>query len=343
MKAVITGISGQDGYFLSQFLLSKGYEVHGILRRNSSMTQGTLDFLPENIKKQIIIHYGDITDGNFLSNILLEQKPDELYHLAAQSFVGYSFQNALSTYDANIGGTLHVCNAVKDSSSDTRVYFAATSELFGQPKETPQNEMTPFFPRSPYAVSKLAGIWTVRTYREAYKLFMSNGILFNHESEVRGPEFVTRKISRSVAKIYHGSKEPLVLGNLGAVKDWGYAKDYVEGMWMMLQQDCPDDFVLGTGESHTVRDFVEAGFSEIGITLEWNGSGLNEVGLSNGETMVKVSKEFYRPLESDNYRADYSKAKKKLKWQPKTKFRDLVRIMVKNDLKLYADQHVNKP
>ena len=234
MKAIITGISGQDGYFLSQFLLSKGYEVHGILRRNSSMTQGTVDRLPENTKKQIIIHYGDITDGNFLSNILLEQKPDELYHLAAQSFVGYSFQNALSTYDANIGGTLHVCNAVKDSSSDTRVYFAATSELFGQPKETPQNEMTPFFPRSPYAVSKLAGIWTVRTYREAYKLFMSNGILFNHESEVRGPEFVTRKVSRSVAKIYHGSREPLVLGNLDAVKDWGYAKDYVEGMWMMI-------------------------------------------------------------------------------------------------------------
>ena len=339
MKAIITGISGQDGYFLSQFLLSKGYEVHGILRRNSSMTQGTLDFLPENVKKQIIIHYGDITDGNFLSNILLEQKPDELYHLAAQSFVGYSFQNALSTYDANIGGTLHVCNAVKDSSSDTRMYFAATSELFGQPKETPQNEMTPFFPRSPYAVSKLAGIWTVRTYREAYKLFMSNGILFNHESEVRGPEFVTRKISRSVAKIYLGSKEPLVLGNLGAVKDWGYAKDYVEGMWMMLQQDCPDDFVLGTGESHTVRDFVEVAFNEIGITIDWVGSGLNEVGLSNGETMVKVSKEFYRPLESDNYRANYSKAKNKLKWQPKTKFRDIVRIMVKNDLKLYQNQH----
>ena len=221
------------------------------------------------------------------------------------------------------------------------MYFAATSELFGQPKEAPPNEMTPFFPRSPYAVSKLAGIWTVRTYREAYKLFMSNGILFNHESEVRGPEFVTRKISRSVAKIYHGLKDPIILGNLDAVKDWGYAKDYVEGMWIMLQQDYSDDFVLGTGESHTVRDFVQAAFNEIKIELEWIGSGLNEVGLSNGETMVKVSKKFYRPLESDNYKADYSKAKKKLKWEPKTKFRDLVRIMVKNDLKLYANQHVN--
>ena len=339
MKAVITGISGQDGYFLSQLLLSKGYEVHGILRRNSSMTQGTVDLLSERIRKQITIHYGDITDGHFLSNLLQKEKPEELYHLAAQSFVGYSFQNALSTYDANIGGTLNVCNAIKDSSPGTWMYFAATSELFGQPKETPQNEMTPFFPRSPYAVSKLAGIWTVRTYREAYKLFMSNGILFNHESEVRGPEFVTRKITRSVAKIYRGSKDPLILGNLDAVKDWGYGKDYVEGMWKMLQQDCPDDFVLGTGESHTVRDFVEAAFNEIGITLEWVGSGLNEVGLSKGETMVKVSKEFYRPLESDNYRADYSKAKKKLKWEPKTKFRDIVRIMVKNDLKLYENQH----
>ena len=245
------------------------------------MTQGTVDLLPENIRKQIIIHYGDITDGNFLSNLLQKEKPEELYHLAAQSFVGYSFQNALSTYDTNIGGTLNVCNAIKDSSPDTRMYFAATSELFGQPKERPQNEMTPFFPKSPYAVSKLAGIWTVKTYRDAYKLFMSNGILFNHESEVRGPEFVTRKISKSVARIYHSSKEPVVLGNLSAVKDWGYAKDYVEGMRMMLQQDYPDDFVLGTGESHTVRDFVETAFNEIGITLEWIGSGLNEVGLSH--------------------------------------------------------------
>ncbi len=334
MKAIITGISGQDGYFLSKLLLSKSYEVHGILRRNSSMTQGTLDLLPENIKNQIVIHYGDITDGNFLSNLLQKEKPEELYHLAAQSFVGYSFQNALSTYDANIGGTLNVCNAVKDSSPDTRMYFAATSELFGQPKETPQNEMTPFYPRSPYAVSKLAGIWTVRTYRDAYKLYMSNGILFNHESEVRGPEFVTRKISRSVARIYHGSKDPIVLGNLSAVKDWGYARDYVEGMWLMLQQDYPDDFVLGTGESHTVREFVESAFNQIDMKLEWTGSGINEVGLSGELTMVKVNREFYRPLESDNYQADYSKARKKLKWEPKTKFKDLVQIMIKNDIKL---------
>ena len=334
MKAFITGISGQDGYFLSQLLLAKGYEVHGILRRNSSMTQGTVDLLPEDVRKQITIHYGDITDGHFLSTLLEREKPEELYHLAAQSFVGYSFQNALSTYDANIGGTLNVCNAIKDSSPDTRMYFAATSELFGQPKETPQNEMTPFFPRSPYAVSKLAGIWTVRTYREAYKLYMANGILFNHESEVRGPEFVTRKISMAVAKIAHGSKDPVILGNLSAVKDWGYAKDYVDGMWKMLQQDYPDDFVLGTNESHTVREFAEAAFRTIEKSITWKGTGVNEVGLSeDGETLVKVSREFFRPLESDNYKGDYSKARKKIGWEPKTKFGDLVKIMVESDLK----------
>ena len=334
MKAFITGISGQDGYFLSQLLLAKGYEVHGILRRNSSMTQGTVDLLPENVRKQIVIHYGDITDGHFLSTLLEREKPEELYHLAAQSFVGYSFQNALSTYDANIGGTLNVCNAIKDSSPDTRMYFAATSELFGQPKETPQNEMTPFFPRSPYAVSKLAGIWTVRTYREAYKLYMANGILFNHESEVRGPEFVTRKISMAVAKIAHGSKDPVILGNLSAVKDWGYARDYVDGMWKMLQQDYPDDFVLGTNESHTVREFAEAAFRTIGKSITWKGSGVNEVGLSeDGETLVKVSREFFRPLESDNYRGDYSNAKKKLGWEPRTRFGELVKIMVESDMR----------
>jgi len=298
------------------------------------MTQGTVDLLPEDVRKQITIHYGDITDGHFLSTLLEREKPEELYHLAAQSFVGYSFQNALSTYDANIGGTLNVCNAIKDSSPDTRMYFAATSELFGQPKETPQNEMTPFFPRSPYAVSKLAGIWTVRTYREAYKLYMANGILFNHESEVRGPEFVTRKISMAVAKIAHGSKDPVILGNLSAVKDWGYAKDYVDGMWKMLQQDYPDDFVLGTNESHTVREFVEYAFKEIGVSITWKGTGVNEVGLSeDGETLVKVSREFFRPLESDNYRGDYSKARKKIGWEPRTKFGDLVKIMVESDLK----------
>ena len=214
------------------------------------------------------------------------------------------------------------------------MYFAATSELFGQPKEKPQNENTPFLPRSPYAVSKLAGLWTVRTYRDAYKLYMTNGILFNHESEVRGPEFVTRKISLGVANIYRGSGMPIMLGNLDAKKDWGYAEDYVRGMWLMMQQDYPDDFVLGTGEQHTVREFAEEAFRVIGINITWKGSGVNEVGLSDdGKTMVKVSRDFYRPLESDNYMADYSKAKSKLGWEPKVKFRELVKLMVESDIK----------
>ena len=331
MKAIITGITGQDGYFLSKLLLSKGYEVHGVIRRNSSMTNGTINLLPEELRNQIILHYGDVTDSNFISDLILKEKPDELYHLAAQSFVGYSFLNPASTYDVNISGTLNVCNAIKDHSPDTRMYFAATSELFGQPTEVPQSENTPFQPRSPYAVSKLA----VRNYREAYKLFMSNGILFNHESEVRGPEFVTRKITMGVAKIHAGSNNPIILGNLDARKDWGYAEDYVRGMWLMLQQDYPDDFVLGTGEQHTVREFVEQAFKEINIDLTWIGRGVNEIGVSSdGKTLVKVSKDFYRPLEADNYMADYTKAKKKLGWEPKIKFNELVRIMLKNDIKI---------
>ena len=335
VKAVITGISGQDGYFLSQLLLSKGYEVHGILRRNSSMTQGTIDSLPQQIRKELVIHYGDITDENFLSKLLQTERPEELYHLAAQSFVGYSFENSHSTYDVNISGTLNVCNAIRSSSPDTRLYFAATSELFGKPNETPQNEKTPLLPRSPYAISKLAGLWTVRTYRDAYQLFMGNGILFNHESEVRGPEFVTRKISKGVARISLGSSEPIVLGNLSAVKDWGYAKDYVEGMWKMLHYDIPDDFVMGTGESHTVREFVDEAFSHIGTRVKWIGSGVNEVGISDeGKVLVKVSRDLYRPLESDNYRADYTKARKKLGWEPRVKFQELVKIMVESDIKM---------
>lgn len=339
MKAIITGISGQDGYFLSKLLYSKGYEIHGILRRNSSMTQGTVSRLPFDVRDHLIIHYGDITDSQFISTLVSKEKPDEFYHLAAQSFVGYSFQNAMSTYDANISGTLNVCNAIKDFSPDTRMYFAATSEMFGQPKETPQTEHTVLAPRSPYAVSKLAGYWTVKTYRDAYNLFMANGILFNHESEVRGPEFVTRKITQAVARISAGSKDPLILGNLEAVKDWGYAEDYIDAMYRILKQDFPDDFVIGTGESHTVREFVEVAFKQIGVNITWRGKGINEIGLNDeGKTVVRVSKEFFRPLESDNYRADYSRAKTKLGWNPKIKFKDLVEIMVKEDLKL-LDSH----
>jgi GDPmannose 4,6-dehydratase len=280
VKALITGITGQDGYFLSQLLLQKGYEVYGVVRRNSSKSLGTLSRLPEDVRREIRLLEGDVTDTGFMNRIVSEIKPDEFYHLAAQSFVAYSFANPSATYDTNIGGTLNVVNAIKDYSPRTRLYFAASSEMFGKPEVVPQNEETPFRPRSPYAVSKLAGYWTVKVYREAYGIFASNGILFNHESEVRGPEFVTRKISLGVARIAHGSTEPIVLGNLSAVKDWGYARDYVEGMWAMLQQEKPDDFVLGTGEAHTVREFATEAFRVVGIDVRWEGEGLNEVGVS---------------------------------------------------------------
>ncbi len=334
MKALLTGISGQDGYFLSRFLTEKGYEIHGVIRRNSSMSQGTVSLHTKDVRDNITIHYGDLTDANFFSKLLSEEKPDEMYHLAAQSFVGYSFQNPSSTYDVNISGTLNIANAVKDYSPGTKLYFAATSEMFGQPETTPQNEETAFKPRSPYAVSKLAGFWTMKTYREAYDLFICNGILFNHESEVRGPEFVTRKISLGVARIANGSSDPIELGNLDARKDWGYAGDYVEGMWKMLNHETPDDFVLGTGELHTVREFAQFAFERAGFRITWKGSGVDEVGISeDGRVLVKVNKAFFRPLESDNYLADYGKAERELGWKPRTKFGELVKIMVDSDLK----------
>ena len=338
--AIISGITGQDGYFLAQILLSRGYQVHGIIRRNSSMSLGNLALLPQEIRDKVNIHYGDLTDANFLSKLLKEYEPDEFYHLAAQSFVGYSFQNPSSTYDVNIGGTLNVANAVKDYSPGTKLYFAATSELFGQPRVTPQNENTPFHPRSPYAVSKLAGFWTIKTYRDAYGLFMSSGILFNHESEVRGPEFVTRKISLHVAKYALGEHDTLELGNMDARKDWGYASDYVEGMIRMLQYSKPDDFVLGTGELHTVREFATEAYGQIGINIHWKGAGIHEVGLSDTEeVLVKVNSKFFRPLESDNYIADYSKAKQELGWEPDVKFSRLVKIMVDSDIKSLQNNH----
>jgi GDPmannose 4,6-dehydratase len=310
-----------------------GYEIHGVIRRNSSMSIGTLNYQDPEIRNDIVIHYGDLTDANFFAKLLSKEKPDELYHLAAQSFVGYSFQNPSSTYDVNTSGTLNVVNAVKDYSPKTKMYFAATSELYGQPDNTPQNEDTPFKPRSPYAISKLAGFWTMKTYRDAYELFISNGILFNHESEVRGPEFVTRKISLGVARIANGSNSPIYLGNLNAKKDWGYAADYVQGMKMMLDNEIPDDFVLGSGELHTVREFVEEAFRVVDIDIHWEGSGLEEIGISeDGRTLVGVDKQFFRPLESDNYLADYTKARQKLGWTPKTRFSELVRIMVSSDL-----------
>lgn len=338
-KALITGITGQDGLFLARLLLEKGYEVHGVVRRNSSMSIGNLKFLSQEDVSKIKIHYGDLMDARFITNLLNEERPDELYHLAAQSFVGYSFQNPSSTYEVNISGTLNILNAIKDHSPDTRMYFAGSSEMYGQPAVEPQNEDTPFKPRSPYAVSKLAGYWTCRNYREAYDLFISNGILFNHESEFRGPEFVTRKITLGISRILNGDRKPIELGNLESRKDWGYASDYVEAMHMMLNFKYGDDFVIGTGETYTVREFVEEAFRNVGIDLTWKGRGLNEVALSEkDDVLVKINRELYRPLEADNFKADYSKANEKLGWKPNVNFNELVKIMVDHDTKHYFNQ-----
>lgn len=334
-KALITGITGQDGYFLSKLLSEKGYEVHGLVRRNSQMSIGTLSQLPSQIKDKITIHWGDVVDNTMVEKIIREGAFDEIYHLAAQSFVGLSFSNPRLTYDVNIGGTLNVANAVKEFSPTTRVYFAATSELYGQAVHTPQNEDTPFYPRSPYGVSKLAGYWTMKNYREAYGLFMSNGILFNHESEMRGEEFVTRKIAIAAARIAKGGTEPVLLGNLEAKRDWGHAGDYVEGMWRMLQQDKPDDIVLATGENHTVREFAEQAFKLVGIQLTWQGKGVEEQGVhaQTGQVLVKIDPKNFRPAEVDVLIGDAQKAERILGWKPTLRFQDLVKVMVEYEMK----------
>lgn len=332
-KALVTGITGQDGYFMAQFLLDKGYDVTGIVRRNRDMRLGTLEMLSRETVQRIKLEHGDVTDAQFINNVVKATEPDEIYHLAAQSFVGYSFHNPQATLETNIIGTLNIVNAVKEVSPKSRFYFAGTSELYGTAEKVPQDESTPFHPRSPYAISKLAGYWLTKNYREAYGIFGANGILFNHESEVRGPEFVTRKISLAAARMHNGSREVLELGNMNARKDWGYAKDYVEGMWLMMQQKEPDDFVLGTGVLHTVRDFVEGAFEVAGMNIEWKGNDMNEKGFYNGREVVSVSSKFFRPLEADNMLADYSKAKRLLGWKPKTTFEELVKLMVESDIK----------
>jgi len=333
-KVLITGITGQDGYYLTKLLLEKGYEIHGIVRRNSQHSLGNLRYLSKEEREKITLHWGDITDSLFIDNVMRSVQPDEVYHLAAQSFVGFSFENPKFTYDVNIGGTLNMVNAVKEHSPFSRFYFAATSELYGKAQEIPQKETTPFYPRSPYGVSKLAGFWTVKNYRESYDLFMSNGILFNHESPMRGPEFVTRKITLGVARIYYGIQECLELGNLNAKRDWGFAGDYVYGMWKMLQHHKPDDFVLATNEAHSVREFAEEAFKVVGIDIEWEGEGINEVGrdANSGKVLVKVNPKYFRPCEVDLLIGDYSKAKRELGWEPKTKFKDLVKMIVEADL-----------
>ena len=334
-KALITGITGQDGSYLAELLLEKGYEVHGMVRRSSSFNTGRIDHLyndPDILDKRMFLYYGDLTDSSNLNRLLEKIEPDEIYNLGAQSHVQVSFEVPEYTAEVDAIGTLRFLDAIKDTGVDTKFYQASTSELYGKAQKVPQNETTPFYPRSPYGVAKIYGYWIIVNYREAYDLFACNGILFNHESPRRGPTFVSRKITRAAARIKHGIKERLVLGNLEAKRDWGYAPEYVEGMWLMLQQEEPDDFVMATGESHTVREFVDLAFKELDMELEWEGEGVNEKGVDkDGRTLVEIDEHYFRPTEVDFLIGDSLKAEKKLGWIAKTKFEDLVAIMSKAD------------
>ena len=354
--ALITGITGQDGSFLAEFLIEKGYEVHGIMRRSSSFNTGRIEhlYLDEWVrdmkkKRQVELHWGDMTDSSSLIRIISEVKPDEIYNLAAQSHVKVSFDVPEFTADTDANGVLRLLEAVRIAglTETCRIYQASTSELFGLVQEVPQKETTPFYPRSPYGVAKLYGFWMMKNYRESYGMYCCNGILFNHESERRGETFVTRKITLAAARIAQGFQEKLYLGNLNALRDWGYAKDYVECMWLILQQDTPDDYVIATGQYHTVREFCTLAFKEVGIELRWEGEGVNEKGICvktlnpqlsalnlEGKALVEVDPKYFRPAEVDQLLGDPSKAKKVLGWNPqKTSFEELVRIMVQHDMK----------
>lgn len=343
--ALITGITGQDGSFLAEFLLEKGYAVHGIMRRSSSFNTGRIEhlYLDEWVrdmkqKRTIELHYGDMTDSSSLVRILQQVQPDEVYNLAAQSHVKVSFDCPEYTAEADAVGTLRLLEAIRilGLEKKTRLYQASTSELFGKVVEVPQNEDTPFYPRSPYGVAKQYGYWIVKNYREAYGIFAVNGILFNHESERRGETFVTRKITLAAARIKQGHQDKLYLGNLSAMRDWGYAKDYVECMWLMLQNDTPEDFVIATGEYHSVRDFCTLAFKEVGINLRWEDEGVNEKGIdtATGKVLVEVDPKYFRPTEVERLLGDPTKARTKLGWNPhKTSFEELVRIMVSHDMK----------
>jgi GDPmannose 4,6-dehydratase len=335
-KALITGITGQDGSYLAELLLSKGYEVHGMIRRSSSFNTARIDHLYQdrhNKDVRLFLHYGDMTDSSNLNRLLEKIQPDEIYNLAAQSHVKVSFDVPEYTAEVDALGTLRFLDAIKETGIPTRFYQASTSELYGKVQAVPQNETTPFYPRSPYAVAKLYGYWIIVNYREAYNLFACNGILFNHESPRRGETFVTRKITMAAARIKAGLQDVLYLGNLDAKRDWGYAPEYVEGMWRILQHPTPEDFVLATNETHSVREFAELAFKELGIEVEWKGKGVDEIGVcaKTGKTIIKIDPAYFRPTEVDLLVGDYSKAKKLLGWEPKTTFKELVKIMVKAD------------
>lgn len=340
-KALITGVTGQDGAYLSEFLLKKGYEVHGIKRRSSSFNTQRIDHLyqdPHVSNKRFILHYGDLTDTSNLVRILQEVQPDEIYNLGAQSHVQVSFEVPEYTADTVGMGTLRLLEAIRilGMEKKVRMYQASTSELFGKVQEVPQKETTPFYPRSPYAVAKLYGYWIVVNYRESYGMYACNGILFNHESPIRGETFVTRKVTRAAARIKLGLQDKLYMGNIDSKRDWGFAGDYVELMWLMLQQDKPDDYVMATGITTTVREFITMAFKEAGINLKWEGTGINEKGLDteSGKVVVEIDPRYFRPAEVELLIGDPSKAKEKLGWTPRVQLPELVKMMVENDIKL---------
>jgi GDPmannose 4,6-dehydratase len=337
--ALITGVTGQDGAYLSELLLAKGYTVHGIKRRSSSFNTGRIEHLyqdPHERDPRYILHYGDMTDSTNLIRIVQETQPDEIYNLAAQSHVQVSFETAEYTANADAVGPLRLLEAIRllKLTHKTRFYQASTSELYGLVQEVPQSETTPFYPRSPYAVAKLYAYWITVNYREAYGMHASNGILFNHESPIRGETFVTRKITRAVAAIAKGKQDKIYLGNLDAKRDWGHAKDYVEGMWMIMQKDKPSDYVLATGETRTVREFVDTAFAHVDTKLEWKGKGIDEKGIctKTGKVLVEIDPRYFRPTEVDLLIGNPEKAKRELGWVAKTSFADLVRDMVREDL-----------
>lgn len=348
--ALITGVTGQDGSYLAEFLIEKGYEVHGIIRRSSSFNTERIEHLyfeewVRDMKRgrALNLHYGDMTDSSSLIRIIQQIQPDEIYNLAAQSHVKVSFDVPEYTAETDAVGTLRLLEAVRilGLEQKTKIYQASTSELFGLVQEVPQRETTPFYPRSPYGVAKLYGFWITKNYRESYGMFAVNGILFNHESERRGETFVTRKITLAAARIAAGEQDKLYLGNLSALRDWGYARDYVECMWLMLQHETPEDFVIATGEQHSVREFTERAFQEVGITLRWEGKGVDEKGIdtATGRVLVEVDAKYFRPAEVETLLGDPTKAKTLLGWNPrKTSFEELVRLMVRHDV-AYVQSH----
>jgi GDPmannose 4,6-dehydratase len=335
--AFITGITGQDGSYLSELLLSKGYEVHGLIRRASTFNTKRIDHLyqdPHEEQVRFFLHYGDLTDSSNLNRLLEKIAPTEIYNLGAQSHVKVSFEVPEYTADADGIGVLRLLDAIRDSGLPARFYQASTSEMFGKVQEVPQTESTPFYPRSPYAAAKLYAYWITRNYRESYALHASNGILFNHESPRRGETFVTRKITMAVARIHRGLQDCLYLGNIDAMRDWGYAPEYVEAMWLILQQEQPDDYVIATGEMHSVREFVEASFACVGRTIAWHGKDQNETGIdtTTGKTVVRIDPKYFRPAEVEQLLGNPAKAKRQLNWAPKTTFTELVQIMTEADL-----------